>query len=178
MTASARRHIVLVGLPGAGKTTVGKLVAAALRAPFTDLDEAIERRAGKSVARMFSEDGEATFRALERAEMDLVLGGVPGVIAAGGGWAAQPGNVEAVAGCAVTLYLNVSPEVAARRVSPKALTRPLLAGPDVATRIRELWLARRTFYERCEATVAAEEGTAETVAREVAKLARSLAGWY
>jgi shikimate kinase len=172
-----KRHLILVGLPGAGKTTIGRLVAAELRAPFVDLDVAIEQRAGKPIARLFAEDGEDAFRTLERSEMESVLSAPKRVIAAGGGWAAQPGNLEAATGRALTVYLQVTPEGAAARVAPAADRRPLLAGADLTGRLRELLSARRSFYQRCDVTVPAdlEPGA---VAREVAALARSLAGWY
>ncbi len=179
-----RRHIVLVGLPGSGKTTVGKLVATDLDAPFVDLDEVVELNSGKSISQLFAERGEAGFRALEREAMERAVGGAASVIAAGGGWAAQPGNLEAVAGRALTVYLRVAPEVAAGRVAmsdvpdPMSDRRPLLAGGDVARRIGELLSARERFYQRCQATVPSDPDSPGTVAREVAKLARSLAGWY
>lgn len=173
-----KRHIVLVGLPGAGKTTIGRLVAAALGAPFVDLDKAIERRSGKAISQLFAQDGEAAFRELERAAMEAALSTPPSVIAPGGGWAAQPGNLEVAAGRALTVYLRVAPEVAAGRAAPTADSRPLLGGGDVAGRIRELFSARRPFYESCEATVAADPDDPGAVAQEVVNLARSLAGWY
>lgn len=179
-----KRHVILVGLPGAGKTTIGKLVAGALGAAFVDLDQAIERRAGKSIAGVFGEEGEAAFRERERAEMENALSMRPGVIAAGGGWAAQPGNLEAVAGRGLTVYLRVTPDVAAGRVTMSepldsmSDRRPLLAGGDVAARVSELYRARRAFYECSEAAVEAGGAEPETVAQEVVKLARSLAGWY
>jgi len=196
---SVKRHIVLVGLPGAGKTTIGQLAAAALGAPFLDLDAAIERRAGKSISRLFAENGEAAFRELERLEMEAALEAPPSVIAPGGGWAAHPGNLEAAAVRALTVYLRVAPDVAAERVVPttggrhrradsgeltadgEVLTadiRPLLAGPNIAERVGELYRERRVFYERCEVTVPADPADPGVVAREVANLARSLAGWY
>jgi shikimate kinase len=178
------RHLILVGLPGAGKTTIGRLVAAELRAPFVDLDQAIERRAGKSIPRLFAEGGEGAFRTLERAEMDIALAAPESVIAAGGGWAAQPGNLEAAAGRALTVYLQVTPEVAAARAAMSEVpsqmsdSRPLLAGGEVPTRMRELLSKRRTRYERCDVTVSANPDAPGAVALEVAELARSLAGWY
>ena len=177
-----RRHLVLVGLPGAGKTTIGRLVAAELCAPFVDLDQAIEERADRSIARIFAQQGEAAFRHLERTEMDAALSAPAGVIAAGGGWAAEPGNREAAAGRALTVYLQVAPEVAAARLamsdgSPMSEERPLLAGSEVVVRMRELVSARRSFYERCDVIVPAPDDP-NVAAREVVKLARSLAGWY
>ena len=173
-----KRHLILVGLPGAGKTTVGRLAAADLDAPFLDLDDVIELSAGKSIARLFADQGEAAFRTLEREAMERALAGAPSVIAAGGGWVAQPGNLEAVAGRAVVVYLQVTPQVAARRVLPTANRRPLLEGGDVAGRMSQLLVARRSAYQRCEATVPADSDQPRSVAREVVNLARSLAGWY
>ena len=179
-----KRHLVLVGLPGAGKTTVGRLVAGALKAPFVDLDDVIEAASGKGIAQLFEERGEAAFRDLEREAMARALAAPPSVIAAGGGWAAQPGNLEAAGGRAVTVYLRAAPEVAARRVTgsqprgPASDARPLLAGQDVERRMRELLEARRSSYERCQATVPADGEQPAAVAGAVVKLARSLAGWY
>jgi shikimate kinase len=172
-----KRHVILVGLPGAGKTTVGKLAAATLAAPFVDLDEEIELASGIGIPRLFAERGEPAFRELEREVMERALGGPASVIAAGGGWAAQPGNLEAVAGRAVPVYLTVSPEVAARRAGLTAGNRPLLAG-DAPARMQELFAERRGAYERCPAAVAADLDDPAAVAREVVKLARRLAGWY
>lgn len=163
---------------------MGRLAAAELKAPFVDLDEVIEASSGQRIAQLFAERGEAAFRDLEREAMERALAGEPSVIAAGGGWAAQPGNLDAAGARAVTVYLRAAPEVAAARVAaseiqePIADRRPLLAGRDVEGRVRELLQARRTFYERCQATVAADGSEPGGVAGAVVKLARSLAGWY
>lgn len=172
-----KRHIVLVGLPGSGKTTVGRLVAAQLGAPFVDLDHAIERRAGRTISQLFAEWGEAHFRTLEREEMSRVLAGEPAVVAPGGGWAAQPGNLDGLAGLAFTVYLATNPELAAARAARAPEGRPLLAGADVE-RMRELFALRRAFYERSEAVVSADASEPDRVAARVVELARSRAGWY
>jgi shikimate kinase len=172
-----RRHLVLVGLPGSGKSTVGPLVAGALNTSFVDLDEAIERRAGRAVAELFAHYGEASFRVLERAEMAQLLVEAPCVIAAGGGWAAQPGNVEGAEGRAMLVYLAVPAEVAADRVAGLPRARPLLAG-NLRERMAGLLAVRAECYERCEARVDAAGGPPEAVASDVVRLARSLAGWY
>jgi shikimate kinase len=103
------RHLVLVGLSGSGKSTVGPLVAASLDTHFTDIDRVIERATGLPIADLFQEEGEAAFRARER---QAVLDGLllpPHVIAPGGGWAAEPGALDETAGSVTTVYLRVSP---------------------------------------------------------------------
>jgi len=144
-------HLVLVGLPGAGKSTVGALAAAELRLPFADVDERIVRAEGRSVATIFATEGEAWFRQLERAAMVAALTESPTVIAAGGGWAAQPGNMEAArAARALIAWLTVSPDVAARRLQGAA-DRPLLAGGHPAARLSALLAARAAAYQQADA---------------------------
>ena len=172
-----RRHLVLVGLPGSGKSTVGPLVAEALGTSFVDLDGAIERRMGGAIAELFARYGEASFRMLEREEMERVLAAEPCVVAAGGGWAAQAGNLESAEGRAFLVYLAVPAAVAADRVTDAPGERPLLAG-DVRVRMAALLADRAAPYERCDARVDAAGGTPEAVAGEVLRLARSRAGWY
>jgi shikimate kinase len=122
--------IVLVGFMGAGKTTVGRLLAARLGLPFADSDQAIERRAGRPVRQIFAEDGEPAFRALEHQVIAELLDGPPIVLALGGGAAEHPGTRDRLARAQV-VYLHVSYEQALRRVGGDR-RRPLLARPDVA----------------------------------------------
>src|SRR6266536_1442498 len=89
-----KRHIVLIGLPGAGKSTVGRLVAERLHAGFVDIDNLLIRKEGKPIAMIFAEKGEQAFREMERKEVEAALGNEPAVIAPGGGWAAQPGALS------------------------------------------------------------------------------------
>ncbi|GBD32270.1 MAG: shikimate kinase [Gemmatimonadales bacterium] len=173
-----RRHLILVGLPGSGKSTVGKLVAEELDARFVDLDLAIAARAGKSIAEIFATEGEAVFRRLEREAMERELEGAPAVIAAGGGWAAQPGNLEGARRKAVAIYLEVRPEEAARRMQQnrELSERPLLAGQEPERALRDLLALRESWYRLCEARVDGSPGP-EQVAWAVVNLARSLGGW-
>lgn len=171
------RHVVLVGLPGAGKTTVGRRAAEMLSAEFTDIDELVEAETGRSIAAIFADPaaGEAEFRRRERSCMDRVLARAPQLIAAGGGWIVQPGNLEAAAE-ACLLYLRVSPEVAAERIGADP-GRPLLAGrPNPAGRLQGLLADREPWYLRAEAVIDARQDP-ETVAAEVTGAARRLAGW-
>ena len=94
--ADVRRHLVLIGLPGAGKSTVGRLLAERLETHWTDIDPVIERATGLSIAELFAEEGEAAFRAREHQAVIEALLLPPHVVTPGGGWAAEPGNLEAL----------------------------------------------------------------------------------
>lgn len=167
-----KRHIVLVGLPGSGKTTVGRRVAELLDTALTDIDETVAMAAGRTVSAIFAGEGEPLFRAMERAAMDGAMAAPPHVISPGAGWIAQPGNLEAAAG-AYLIYLRVSVEMAAGRLAGDA-SRPLLAGDDPAGRMRALLVEREAWYRQAAATVDAS-GTPESVARAVLEAARRLA---
>lgn len=171
-----KKHIVLIGLPGAGKTTVGKLVADRLQAGFVDIDNVLIRKEGKPIAMIFAEKGEPVFREMERKEVDTALANEPAVIAPGGGWAAQPGALDAAKPQGYFVYLKARAEVAAGRAEPSG-TRPILLGDDPVARMRELYQTRDPYYARADATVLTEAKSAENVAAEVVKLAQMGAGW-
>lgn len=171
-----KRHIVLLGLPGAGKTTVGRLVAEQLGAAFLDIDAAIVRRIQKPVVRIFAEHGEPYFRELEAEAMRQALAGPAAVIAPGGGWAAQPGALDDIALDAFLIYLRTMALTAAKRAGGEG-TRPLLVGEDPVERMRELLREREPHYLRAECEVKADVKTAQQVADEVVALARTHAGW-
>jgi shikimate kinase len=125
--------IVLVGFMGAGKTTIGSLLAARLDLPFADSDQVIERRAGRPVRQIFAEDGEPAFRALEHQVVTDLLDGPEMIIALGGGAAEHPqtrARLSLDPGTQV-VYLQVGYDQALGRVGPDA-GRPMLARPDLA----------------------------------------------
>lgn len=170
-----RRHIVLVGLPGAGKSSAGRILAGLLQTSFADLDEVIVRDTGLSIAELFAGRGEPTFRAIERAAMDRAVAEPPQVIAPGGGWAAQPGNLEAAEPLALVIYLSVTPEVAAARLEEDR-DRPLLQG-DPYRRLEQLLHQRERFYRRAGFEVVTDAMTPNRVAEAAAQLARQYGGW-
>jgi shikimate kinase len=170
------RHVVLIGLPGAGKSTAGRLAATLLGAPIVDLDAAIVRRTQMPITRIFAEFGEARFRELEQEAVGEALAGPPALLVPGGGWAAQPGSLELVRGRALVLYLEVRPSVAAARLAPDH-DRPLLLSEDPVGRMGELLRNREAFYKRADRTIPNEKYLPEQTGAEVARLARELAGW-
>ena len=171
-----KKHIVLIGLPGAGKSTVGRIVAERLHAGFVDIDTILIRKEGKPISMIFAEKGEPVFRDMERKEVDAALANQPAVIAPGGGWAAQPGALDAARAHGYFVYLKARAEVAAGRAEPSG-TRPVLMGDDPLARMRELFTARDPYYAKADATVQTEAKAAEKVADEVVRLAQTSAGW-
>jgi shikimate kinase len=132
--------IVLVGFMGAGKTTVGRLLAARLGLPFSDSDPAIEDRAGKPIRRIFADDGEPAFRALEHEVIAGLLAGPDTVLALGGGAAEHPATRALLAPVPV-VYLRVGYAEAMSRIGGDK-GRPMLARPDVT----EVYERRQAVY--------------------------------
>lgn len=169
------RHVLLVGLPGSGKSTVGRLLAERLPAPLIDIDGLLVREMGMPVTQIFGMVGEARFREMERDAVTAAQSGSPGVIVPGGGWAAQPGQLEAAKASSLIVYLKCLPATAARR-SQQGEARPLLAG-DPAQRMRALLEERERFYLLAHHQVDAERDPAESVAARTLELARKHGGW-
>jgi 3-dehydroquinate synthetase/shikimate kinase len=143
--------VVLVGLPGSGKSVVGRRLAGRHAAQFIDLDERIESAAGRSIPEIFSEAGEPAFRAMERrAITDLgpadAAPEIRRVIATGGGAVLDPRNRWALFRGRTTVWLDGRPEVLAQRLRRSPHVRPLVAGRDPIGAIRDLGARRERFY--------------------------------
>ena len=174
-------RVALIGLSGAGKTTVAPRVAARLGCDWVDLDREIARAAGADVSDLIRREGEAAFRAREAAALRQALEEDRRsrlVVACGGGVLSLPESRARLKDRAVTIWLRVTPGAAARRLggAPEA-DRPLLAGDVPEARLRALWEDRRAAYEAAAtASVDTDRRSPEEVADEVVALVRE-AGW-
>lgn len=158
---------VLIGAPGSGKTTIGRLLAERLGVAFRDTDADIEATAGKTVSDIFVEDGEDRFRELEVEAVRLALEAHDGVLALGGGAILRPETQQRLTGHTV-VYLEVGLADAVRRVGLDS-ARPLLV-LNPRSRLRRLMEERRPIYERLATVrVGTEDREPEQIADEIVK---------
>ncbi|HNR93612.1 MAG TPA: shikimate kinase [Kiritimatiellia bacterium] len=157
-----KTNIMLVGFMGTGKTTVGRMLAERLNKTFVDMDHKIEERAGKKIADIFAQEGEAHFRALERALVQELAQEENLVVAAGGGVVLNPMNLEDFSKTGHVICLKASHETILRRVL-KSSHRPLLEEGDKRQKIIELMKEREPLYDAVPLSV----NTACLSAREV-----------
>jgi shikimate kinase len=166
-------HLILVGLPGAGKTSVAHGVGEKLGRSVVDFDAEISRREQLSVAEIFSAKGEAYFRKLER-ELTEELRNADGmVLSPGGGWIANGDCMALLRPPGIAVYLKVSPEVAVARMGAATADRPLLRMADPADEVRRLLGARESLYLQSNHTVSTDLMTVEEVIGCIVALARA-----
>ena len=170
------RHLVLVGLPGVGKTTAGEAVAARLGRRFVDFDTEIERRQGSSVSQIFADHGESHFRELERRLTAELVDAEPAVVAPGGGWVTVPGAVALVRPLASIIYLRARPETVLRRLGASRDIRPLLRGPDPLRALENLLAAREAAYSAADHVIDADLLDPQQVIDKIAELASASGG--
>lgn len=170
-------RIVLVGLSGAGKSTVGPLVCELLSAQgqggwqFVDLDAEVERRAGRSIPEIFARQGEAAFRKLERAVSKEIAHRQQVVVAPGGGWIELREAVAEMLHQSTSVYLQVSPDVAAGRISAQGGGRPLVAGENPVEKLAQLLKRREPLYLQSQYVVSVDSMSPEAVAASIVALA-------
>lgn len=167
MTGERQLHnLALIGFMGAGKSSVGRMVAAQLNYDLIDTDELIERRAGKTISRIFAEDGEPAFREIEHQLVAEMAGWRKTIISTGGGLAASDANLASLKQHALVVCLWATPEAIYERVKNQA-HRPLLQSPDPLAKIRELLEQRTRFYKQADVLVHTGTRSVREVAQQV-----------
>jgi shikimate kinase len=172
---SPERPIVLVGLMGVGKSTVGRRLAKRLGLPFVDSDEEIERAADHEIKEIFDRFGEAGFRDGERRVLRRLIGGGPKVIATGGGAFMDEETRALILDRCVAVWLEADVEILAARVARRG-HRPLLAGKDPLLFLRDLAAVRNPIYAEAHLRVASGPGPHERIVERIVQALAERAG--
>jgi shikimate kinase len=154
--ALGKRLIVLVGMMGAGKSTIGRRLAARLNLPFIDADTEIEAAAGMTIPEIFELHGEPHFRDGEARVIARLLDGGPAVLATGGGSFMREETRRRVAEKAVSIWLKAEPDIILRRIKRRA-DRPLLQTADPAATVSRLLSEREPVYQHADLTIASRD---------------------
>ena len=163
------RHLVniaLIGFMGAGKSSVGHLVAEQLHFDYLDTDEIIQGRAGRTITEIFATDGEPAFRKMEADLVKELAARTKTVMATGGGLPVNPENLAGLKTYALVVCLWASPETIWERVKHQT-HRPLLHDPDPRQKIRDLLAAREPFYKQADVLINTELRSVREVAQQV-----------
>ncbi|HEX4409526.1 MAG TPA: shikimate kinase [Xanthobacteraceae bacterium] len=161
------RSIVLVGMMGVGKSSIGRRVAARLGVPFVDADLEIEKAAGMSIADIFTRHGEDSFRNGEARVIARLLDGGPQVLATGGGAVMNADTRAAIKAKGVSIWLKADADVLMRRISKRKHERPMLHTADPAATLRELLAQRESAYAEADLTVQSREAPHEAIVTEI-----------
>lgn len=168
--------IALLGLRGAGKSTIGRRLARRLRVPFVELDRRVEEAAGMSLGELFALHGEAYYRRLEREALQRVLADRrPLVLATGGGLPASPETYALLRENALAVWLRAAPEDHWNRVVQQGDRRPMADHPEAMAELRRLLSSREPLYARAAATIDTSRLGVDGAADAIMKLVRSRA---
>ena len=169
------KNIVLTGLMGSGKTTIGKYLAQRTGMEFIDTDELIVQKAKKPISQIFKDEGELYFRDLEAEVIEKSSQKSGCIISTGGGAVLRDENIENLQETGVLFYLEASAEELYARVKDDS-SRPLLKGDNPVNILRRLLIARKPFYEKADFKIITENKTLEEVSKQILELySRNLA---
>ena len=168
------RSIVLVGMMGVGKSSIGRRLAARLGVPFVDADSEIETAAGMSIPDIFARHGEVYFRNGEARVIARLLESGPQVLASGGGAVMNADTRAAIKAKGVSIWLKAEFDVLMRRIAKRKNERPMLQTDDPSETLRQLLITREPFYALADLTVQSREAPHETI---VAEIMRALTGF-
>jgi shikimate kinase len=166
VAALGARSLVLVGMMGAGKSSIGRRLAARLGIAFVDADNAIEEAAGMTIPDIFATYGEAYFRAGETRVIARLLEGGPQVLATGGGAFMNPDTRAAIVAHGVSVWLKADFDVLMRRIKRRQ-DRPLLKTDDPGETLRTLMTERYPVYEQAEITIQSREVPHDKIVDEI-----------
>jgi shikimate kinase len=167
VTALGRRSIVLTGMMGVGKSSIGRRLSARLGVPLVDADIEIEKAAGMSIADIFARHGEADFRSGEARVIARLLDGGPQVLATGGGAVMNPDTRAAIKAKGISIWLCAELDVLMRRINKRKHERPLLQTADPEATLRNLLAAREPVYAQADLTVHSREVPHDAIVSEI-----------
>ncbi len=163
------KNVYLVGFMGAGKTTVGKILANKLSKKFVEMDQVIEEQQGKKITDIFAKEGEEYFRKLEKDLLNKLSAQFDLVVSCGGGLVCDQENLKVLNNTGQVFSLFASPEVIQRRVK-HTKQRPLLNGEDSLSIIQQLLSKRKDFYQNAGTRVDTDNYSAQEVAERILRL--------
>jgi shikimate kinase len=164
-----RRSIVLIGMMGVGKSSIGRRLGLRLGVPFVDADTEIEKAAGMSIADIFARHGEAYFRSGEARVIARLLEGGPQILATGGGAIMNADTRAAIKAKGVSIWLDAEFDVLMRRINKRKSERPLLQTADPAATLRQLLNERGPIYAQADLTVQSREVPHDAIVMEIMK---------
>jgi len=161
------RSIVLIGMMGVGKSSIGRRLGARLGVPFVDADTEIERAAGMSIADIFARHGEAAFRSGEARVIARLLNGGPQVLATGGGAVMNEVTRALIKERGVSIWLSAELDLLLRRISKRKAERPMLQTNDPAATLRDLLTTRQPIYAQADITVQSRDVPHDAIVTEI-----------
>jgi shikimate kinase len=161
------RSIVLIGMMGVGKSSIGRRLGSRLGVPFVDADTEIERAAGMSIADIFARHGEAAFRSGEARVIARLLNGGPQVLATGGGAVMNEATRALIKERGVSIWLSAELDLLLRRISKRKAERPMLQTDDPAATLRDLLTTRQPIYAQADITVQSRDVPHDAIVTEI-----------